>query len=199
MTCSPHSSLLQDHWQTAADHLVQQFKQLLQRQQQQQQCVEALNAGSAASPLYQPEQLQQAEQLWHDLQVRSTSQNRAVQLVSAFSACQDCSMRYVFHNALCIRACLTGTLSQESTIMLISTCERTDNYMSRGWYNVAQGHLLSLVDLRQLVDGVIGNDGHPHSIDGKKLGQAVSSSNAGSPAPDCGVDIMLLLQVLTLA
>ena len=60
---------------------------------------------------------------------------------------------------------------------------------------VTQGHLQSLVELRQLVDGVIGNDGHPHSIDGKKLGQAVSSSNAASSAPESGVNIVLLLQV----
>ena len=62
-------------------------------------------------------------------------------------------------------------------------------------YSVAQGHLQSLVNLRQLVDGAIGDNGHPHCIDGKRLGQTVSSSNAGSSAPDSGVNIVLLLQV----
>lgn len=67
--------------------------------------------------------------------------------------------------------------------------------MSYGLYDVTQGHLQSLVDLRQLVDGVIGDNGHPHIIDGKKLGQAVSLDHAGSVAPDSGVDIVCLLQV----
>ena len=66
---------------------------------------------------------------------------------------------------------------------------------STGLCNVAQGHLQSLVDLRRLVDGVIGDGGHPHCIDGKKLGQVVQSSNAESAAPDSGVNIVLLLQV----
>lgn len=67
--------------------------------------------------------------------------------------------------------------------------------MSYGLYDSTQGHLQSLVDLRQLVDGVIGDNGHRHSIDGKKLGQAVSLDHAGSVAPDSGVDIVCLLQV----
>ncbi|KAL3143340.1 hypothetical protein ABBQ38_002175 [Trebouxia sp. C0009 RCD-2024] len=113
---------MQDHWQTAADHLLQQFKQLQQKQQQQRECEEALNAGSTTSPPYQPEQLQQAEQMWHNLQ--------------------------------------------------------------------------SLVDLRRLVDGVVGSQGHPHCIDGHKLGQAAACSDGEVLAPACGVDIVLLLQGL---
>lgn len=67
LTCW-HFCLLQDHWQAAADHLLQQFKELLQKQQQQQACMEAIGADSAAPLPYQPEQLQQAEQIWRDLQ-----------------------------------------------------------------------------------------------------------------------------------
>ncbi|KAL3133801.1 hypothetical protein ABBQ32_008277 [Trebouxia sp. C0010 RCD-2024] len=119
---------MQDHWQTAADQLLQQFKQLQHhRQQQQRECEEALNAGSTTSPPYQPEQLQQAEQMWHTL----------------------------------------------------------------------QDHLQSLVDLRRLVDAVVGNQGHPHCIDGHKLGQPVARSDGEVLAPACGVDIIILLQGLT--
>lgn len=64
---------------------MQQFKQLLQRQQQQQACMEARDAPSAGPSTYQPEQLQQAEQIWHDLQVRHMhlSEYGAVHLVAA--------------------------------------------------------------------------------------------------------------------
>ena len=65
-----------------------------------------------------------------------------------------------------------------------------------GSCTVSQGHLRSLVDLRQLVDGVVGSQGHPHCIDGHKLRQAVARCDGEVPAPDCGVDITLLLQVL---
>lgn len=62
---------------------MQQFKQLLQRQQQQA-CMAARDIASAASSTYQPEQLQQAEQIWHDLRVRHMHLSRygAVHLVA---------------------------------------------------------------------------------------------------------------------
>ena len=187
--------LLQDHWQVAADHLMQQFKQLLQRQQQQQACMEACDADSAAPSTYQPEQLQQAEEIWHDLQVGHVQTRCAP--VSALSAWSNIGCFMYSFCALRVSSALQGwhaRATANNKTCSVSLHERIE--VSCGLHRVIQGHLQSLVDLRQLVDGVIGNGGHPHSIDGKKLGQAVSCSNAGSSAPDSGVNIVLSLQVL---
>lgn len=53
----------------AADHLMKQFKQLQQSQQQQQECSKALNIEMTTPIAYEPKQLQEAEQMWQDLQV----------------------------------------------------------------------------------------------------------------------------------
>lgn len=91
-----HICLLQDHWQAAADHLLQQFEELLQRQQQQQACMEALGADSAAPSPYQPEQLLQAEQIWHDLQA-SQILTCSFELCICVSACPNIACTCVLH------------------------------------------------------------------------------------------------------
>ena len=60
----------QEHFQSAADHLLSQFKQL-QLQQQQQSELDAGLANSSNPPgqLAQEEQLQQAKARWNELQV----------------------------------------------------------------------------------------------------------------------------------
>lgn len=75
----------------------------------------------------------------------------------------------------------------------LSACLHGDDSIS---FDVSQDHLQSLVDLRRLVDAVVGNQGHPHCIDGHKLGQPVARSDGEVLAPACGVDIIILLQVL---
>ena len=97
-----HSCLLQDHWQAAADHLLWQFKELLQKQQQQQACMEAFGDDSAAPSPYPPEQLQQAEQIWHDLQA-SQMHASSPGLCIWFSAC---------FNVMCTCALLVLGVSQ---------------------------------------------------------------------------------------
>jgi len=68
-----HCIMLQGHWQSAADHLMGQYKHLLQRQQQQQKAKDTLikDASTSRTPndAQQQEQLHQAEHMWDGLQV----------------------------------------------------------------------------------------------------------------------------------
>ena len=48
---------------------MKQFKQLQQRQQQQQESSKALGVEMTMPTAYEPNQLQEAEQMWQDLQV----------------------------------------------------------------------------------------------------------------------------------
>ncbi|DBA75138.1 TPA: hypothetical protein ACH3X1_010457 [Trebouxia sp. C0004] len=65
-------SNMQGQWQSAADHLMGQYKQLLQRQQQQQKAKETLNKDASTTctlnDAQQQEQLHQAERMWDGLQ-----------------------------------------------------------------------------------------------------------------------------------
>ncbi len=65
--------MLQGSWQSAADHLMGQYKHLLQRQQQQQKAKESLIKDASTSctlnDAQQQEQLHQAEHIWGGLQV----------------------------------------------------------------------------------------------------------------------------------
>ena len=64
----------QGHFQSAADHLLGQFKKLQLQQQQQSELDAGLaKSGSPPSQLAQEEQLQQAKARWSELQVCQAS------------------------------------------------------------------------------------------------------------------------------
>lgn len=58
----------QGHWQSAADHLIVQFKQLQQRQHHLDEA-KAANKHITMDAEKQQEQVQQAEHMWNGLQV----------------------------------------------------------------------------------------------------------------------------------
>ncbi len=87
--------MLQGSWQSAADHLMGQYKHLLQQQQQQQKAKESLikdaSTNRTLNDAQQQEQLHQAEHIWGGLQVCTLLWTLIAYVSSWTGICQVCS------------------------------------------------------------------------------------------------------------